>query len=159
MANVLDVILNTINDVQRKNKQNPNVDTAHPSVFDLLRDKIQDLNTKQQQNQINKGRRNPKSILDLLKDGIEGARKENRNNPNIQTADKSIFDEILGKVNKVPQRQATSGIKKIIQDYNLDVSRIPKNMLVEIQNKYQSDLKNMNQQYAQSIFSLTKKMR
>jgi hypothetical protein len=159
MANILDVILNTINDVQKKNKSNPNVDTADPTVFDLLRDKISDLNGKQQQNQMQKGRKNAKSILDILKDGIEGARKENKKDPNVATAPKSVFDDILKKVDQGPARQASTGIKKIIEEYNLDTSRIPSNMLQEIQAQYLQDMQKMKQQYAQGIFDLTKKYR
>jgi len=159
MANVLDVILKTIQDVQQKNKKNPNVETADPSVFDLLRGKIQDIDAKAKNNQLQKGKRNPKSILDLIKNGIEGARKENKKDPNVQTAPRSIFDDILKKVNQAPQRQASSGIKKIIQDYKLDVSRVPTNMLQDIQSQYQKDIQKLNQQYAQGIFDLSKKVR
>ena len=159
MANVLDVILKTIQDVQQKNKKNPNVETADPSVFDLLRGKIQDIDAKAKNNQLQKGKRNPKSILDLIKNGIEGARKENKKDPNVQTAPRSIFDDILKKVNQAPQRQAISGIKKIIQDYKLDVSRVPTNMLQDIQGQYQKDIQKLNQQYAQGIFDLSKKVR
>ncbi len=157
MANILDVILNTINDVQKKNQKNPNVDTADSTVFDLLRDKISDLNGKQQQHQMQKGRKNAKSILDILKDGIEGARKQNKKDPNVATAPKSVFDDILKKVDQGPARQASTGIKKIIEEYNLDTRRIPTNMLQEIQAQFLKDSQKLKQQYAQGIFDLTKK--
>lgn len=159
MANVLDVILKTIQEVQQKNKQNPNVETADPSVFDLLRNKIQDIDAKAKNNQLQKGKRNPKSILDMIKNGIEGARKENKRDPNVQTAPGSIFDDILKKVDQTPKRQASTGIKKIIEDYKLDVSRVPTNMLQEIQNNYMKDMQKLKQQYAQGIFDLSKKMK
>jgi len=159
MANVLDVILKTIQEVQQKNKQNPNVETADPSVFDLLRDKIQQIDSKVKNNQVQKGKRNPKSILDLIKGGVEGVRRENRKDPKVATAPGSIFDDILKKVDQAPKRQASSGIKKIIQDYKLDVSRVPTNMLQDIQTQYQKDLQKLNQQYAQGIFDLSKKVR
>lgn len=159
MANVLDVILKTIEEVQQKNKRNPNVETADPSVFDLLRDKIQDIDAKAKNNQLQKGKRNPKSILDLIKGGIEGARRENKKDPKVATAPGSIFDDILKKVDQAPKRQASSGIKKIIEDYKLDVSRIPTNMLQDIQGQYQKDLQKLRQQYAQGIFDLSKKVR
>jgi len=159
MANILDVILNTINDVQKKNKTNKNVETADSTVFDLLRDKISDINNKQQEGQMQKGRKNAKSILDILKDGINGARQENKKDPKVATAPKSVFDDILKKVNQGPQRQASTGIKKIIEEYNLDTSRIPSNMLQEIQSQYLNDMQKMKQQYAQGIFDLTKKFK
>jgi hypothetical protein len=72
------VIVKTIQDVHNKNQKLPNTETAHPSIFDLLRKKVQDIELKAQNNQVQKSRRKPKSILDMLKDGIEGARKENK---------------------------------------------------------------------------------
>ncbi len=159
MANILDVILKTINDVQQKNKQSNNTATADPSVFDLLREKIGEIDTKHQNNQMQKGRKNPKSILDIIKNGIEGARKENKKDPNVETAPSSIFDDILKKVDQGPKRQASTGIKKIIQDYNLDVSKIPSNMLQEIQGQFEQDSQKLKQQYAQGIFDLTKKFK
>jgi len=159
MANILDVILKTIGDVQQKNQRNPNVETADPSVFDILRDKLQEIDHKTKNNELQKGKRRPKSNLDIIKSGIEGTRKENKKDPKIATAPKSIFDDILKKVEAAPQRQAKTGIRKIIQDYNLDASRIPQDMLGEIQNRYSADVKELNQQYAQAIFDLIKKIR
>ncbi len=159
MSKVLNVILKTIKDVQEKNAQNPNVPTADPSVFDLLRNKIQQVDQKVQTKQMQKGRKNPKSILDMIKDGIEGARKENKKDKNVETAPGSVFDNILKKVNQTEQRQVNSGIKKIVTDYNLDVSRIPREMIQQIQQQYQGDLQKMNQQYAQAIHDITKKIR
>jgi len=159
MSNVLNVILKTIQDVQNKNQQSPNVETADPSVFDILRKKVQEIDAKSQNNQVQKGRTNPKSILDMIKDGIEGTKKENRLDNKVATAPKSVFDDLLKKVDQASKRQASTGVKKIIEDYRLDVSRIPPNMLNEIQQKYQGDLKNFNQQYANAIHTLTKKMK
>ncbi|MBT8230123.1 MAG: hypothetical protein KJO50_07670 [Bacteroidia bacterium] len=159
MANVLDVILKTIEDVQQKNRKNPNEETADPSVFDLLRKKIQEVDGKVQSNQVQKGRRNAKSILDIIKDGIEGARKENRADNKVATAPKSVFEDLLKKIEKGPQRQAATGIRKIVQDFNLDVSRVPKEMLGQIQSQYQGDVKKLNQSYAQAIYNVTKKLR
>lgn len=159
MANVLDVILKTIEDVQQKNKKNPNVETADPSVFDLLRKKLLEIDQKTQNNQAQKGRRNPKSILEMIKDGIEGVRKENKSNSKVATAPKSVFDQLLKKCEQAPARQASSGIRRIIEDYRIDVSRVPRNVLQEIQGKYQADLNNFNKQYAQAIYNITKQIR
>ena len=159
MSNVLDVILKTIQDVQQKNKKNPKVETADPSVFDILRKKMQDIDVKAQSNQMQKGRRKPKSILDMIKDGIEGARKENKADKKVPTAPKSVFDDLLKKVEQAPQRQAVSGLKKIIQDYKIDVSRVPNDTMTQIQTQYRGAVQNLNQQYAQAIYDLTKKIR
>ena len=49
MANVIDVILKTINEVQSKNSANPKQETADPSIFDLLRGKLGDIDAKTKQ--------------------------------------------------------------------------------------------------------------
>lgn len=156
MANVLDVLLKTISDVQQKNAKDKKVETADPSIFDLLRNEVSKIDQKVQNKQLQKGKRNPKSVLDMIKDGIEGVRKTNRKDANVPTADKSVFDNILKGVERAPQRQASTGLKKIVEDYNLDVSQIPSEMVGQVQQKYQADLKNFNHQYAQAIFNLIK---
>ena len=159
MSNLINVILKTIEDVQQKNKKNPNEKTADPSVFDILREKVQKIDQKAQANQVQKGRRAPKSILDMIKDGIEGARKENRVDKKVETAPGSIFDQLLKKVNQPQQRQASTGVRKIVEDYKLDVSRVPADVMSNIQQQYQGDVKKVNQQYAQAIYDMVRKMK
>ena len=48
------MIVKTINDVQSKNKANPNEETADPNVFDLLKGKIQKLDEKTEQKEFQK---------------------------------------------------------------------------------------------------------
>lgn len=157
MANILDVLLKTVKEVQQSNKKDKNVPTADKSVFDLIKEQIKNVDKKVQKGQVNQGKRKPKSILDMLKDGIEGVRKQNKKDPNVETADKSIFEQILKQVEKPEQRKAASGVKKIVQDYNLDVSRVPRDIMQKVQEQYQKDLKNFNHQYAQMIFDVIKK--
>jgi len=157
MANILDVILKTVKEVQSSNKKDKNVPTADKSVFDLLKDQLKNLDQKVQNKQAQKGKRNPKSVLDMIKDGIEGVRKENKKNPNVETADKSVFDQIMKKVEALQQRQAASGLKKIVQEYNLDVSQVPREVLQQVQAQYQADRKKFDHQYAQAIFDVIKK--
>jgi len=157
MANILDVILKTVKEVQSSNKKDKNVPTADKSVFDLLKDQLKNLDQKVQNKQAQKGKRNPKSVLDMIKDGIEGVRKENKKNPNVETADKSVFDQIMKKVEAPQQRQAASGLKKIVQEYNLDVSQVPREVLQQVQAQYQADRKKFDHQYAQAIFDVIKK--
>lgn len=154
--NILDVILKTINSVQQKNQQNPNVETADPSVFDLIRGKLQNLDTKSRDKRIEKGK-SPESIFDLIKREIEGARNENQQNPNVKTAPGSVFDDILKKINKKPAKQALSGIRGIIRNYNIDISGVPPEVLQQVQNKYAGDKQKFDQQYAQALVDLTQR--
>lgn len=158
MANgkILNMILKTITDVQAKNKANPNEETADPNVFDLLKGKIQQLDEKNKAKRVSKGK-SPASILDLIKKEIQGARRENKKDPNVATAPKSVFDQILKKVDAAPARQASSGLRKIVEDYNLDVSRLPREVVSQVQAKYVQDRKQFDQQYAQALHDLIKK--
>ncbi len=156
MGNILGTILKTINDVQAKNKANPNEVTADKNVFDLLKNKLNNLDQKTKQNRVAKGK-SPHGILDLIKKEIQGARRENKKDPNVATAPSSIFDSILKKVEAPQKRQASSGLKKIVQDYNLDVSRLPREVVSQVQQKYMQDRKAFDKQYAQALFDLSKK--
>jgi len=154
--NILDMILNTINDVQAKNKANPREETADPNVFDLIKSKIKGLDERNRTKRQARGK-SPVSFLDRIKKEIEGARKENRKDPNVKTAPKSVFDKILNKLDRGAKVQANAGIRKIIQDYDLDVSQVPRNILQEVQSQYVSDRKNFDKQYAQALYKITKK--
>jgi len=158
MANgkIFKMILNTINEVQQKNAANPNEATADKTVFDLLRNKLQTLDQKSLEKRKAKGK-SPVSILDMIKREINGVKRENKKDPNVATAPKSVFDNIMKKINASPQRQASTGIRKIAQDYNLDVSRLPKDIIQQVQGKYQQDRQAFDKQYAQAMHDLIKK--
>lgn len=154
--NILDAILNTINEVQQKNKVNPQEETADPTVFDLIKNKIQKLDQRNKEKRASRGK-SPVSILDRIKKEIEGARRENKKDANVATAPKSVFDSILKKIDQRPKQQASTGLRKIVQDYNLDVSKLPREVVAQVQNQYIQDRKNFDKQYAQALFDLTKK--
>ena len=156
--NILEMILNTINDVQKKNKANPNEETADPNVFDLLKSKLQQLDAKTKAKRVAKGK-SPVSILDQIKKEIIGVRRQNKRDPKIKTAPPSVFDNILKRVDQRPQRQASAGLRKIVEDYNLDVSRLPKNVVQQVQQKYIADRKAFDKQYAQALHDLIRKFR
>lgn len=152
-ANILEVILKTINDVKQKNANNPRQETAHPNVFDLIKDKISGLDKKVQENRAKKGK-SPISILDLLKGQIEAARQHNQSDPETPTADSNIFDSIIKKVEEKPKRTASAGVRRIIEEYNLDVSGLNRNTLQQIQQQYDQELRALGQKYAQGIQDL-----
>ncbi len=152
-ANILEVILKTINDVKQKNANNPRQETAHPNVFDLIKDKIGGLDKKIQENRAKKGK-SPISILDLLKNQIEAARQHNQKDPATPTADSNIFDSIIKKVEEKPKRTASAGVRRIIEEYNLDVSGLNRNTLQQIQQQYDQELRALGQKYAQGIQDL-----
>lgn len=150
---ILDIILKTIDDVQKKNKANPREETADANVFDLLKGKLGDLDKKISNKRVKKGKA-PVSILDLIKNQIEAAKNQNRKDKNVPTADPAIFDRIIRKVEEKPKRAASTGLKRIIENYHLDVSRVNPEVLKQVQRQYETDLKRIDQQYAEAMHKL-----
>ncbi len=68
-----------------------------------------------------------------------------------------MFDTILKKIDQKPQRAASSGLRKIVQDYNLDVSRLPREVVQQVQQKYQADRQSFDKQYAQALHDLIRR--
>ncbi len=155
LNNVLGTILKTIEDVQQKNKSNPREETADKDIFKVLKEKIKNLDDKTKNSRIKKGK-SPESILDMLKKEIEGVRKDNRKDPNQKTAPKNVFDKIIRKVEEQPRRQASAGLRKIVEDYRLDVTAIPPDVLREFQQQYINERKKFDNSIAQGLHKLNK---
>ncbi|MFK7937433.1 MAG: hypothetical protein AB8G22_28215 [Saprospiraceae bacterium] len=151
--NIFDVILNTISEVQKKNQANPRVETADPNVFDMIKGKLQQLDQNSREKRAQKGKP-AGSILDLIRNEIEGARKQNQADPNVKTAPPSVFDNIIKKIDQRPKRQASVGVRKVAENYNLDISQVPQNVLSQVQVKYMEDKKKFDHQYAQALHDL-----
>ena len=154
--NILETILQTINDVQSKNASSKKEPTADPSIFDLLKKQIQKVDTKSRNKRVQKGK-SPESILDLIRGQIEGVRKTNIKDKKVATAPKSIFDELLKKVNKAPERMAKSGLQRIVNEYNINVSRVPKNILQDVQQKLMKDQQKFDRRYANAVAELARR--
>lgn len=153
--NIFDMILKTINEVQAKNKANPNEETADPNVFDLIKGKLSKLDEKNRAKRVARGK-SPVTIMDRIRKEIQGAKRENKKDPNVKTAPKSVFDNIIKKMEEAPKRQASTGLKKIVEDYQLDLSRLPREAIQQIQAQYIQDRKKFDHQYAQAIHDLMK---
>lgn len=155
---VLSTILKTINDVQKQNGASTKEETADKSVFDLLKGKISDLDQQTKEKRAAKGKA-PVSILDMIRKEINAAKRENKKDPNVATAPTSIFEKILKKAEAPVERQASSGLKRIVEDYNLDISSLPRDIIVQVQAKYAQDKEAFDKQYAKALFDLTKKFK
>lgn len=142
--------MNVVNQIQQENKQNPNEETADGSVFDLLRNQVEGLAQKDKDRQAAKGK-DPKSFMDLIRNGIDHVKKQNTDDPNVKTAPQDIFNRIKQRIDERPQRRASKGLKRIVQEYNLDISSLSPQVLNQIQEKYVSDQKKLNATYAQFI--------
>ncbi len=154
-ANFFDIIKAAVNEVQKKNSANPNEPTADASVFDLLQGKLQDVENNWNTKRATKGKK-PVNIVDLIKSKIDEARKQNKKDPNVETAPGSIFDQIIKKAQAKDTRRASNSIKSIIEEYNLDASKLNPQALKEIQHAFQTELKGLKDKYAKGIHDLTK---
>lgn len=152
-GDIFNVILKTIDDVQKKNKASKTQETAHPNVFDLIKEKLGDLDAKVQSNRVKKGK-SPVSILELIKNQIQAAQKQNKKDPNTPTADSAIFDSIIKKVEEKPKKVASTGLKRIVENFHLDISNVDPTILKQVQHQYDTDLRKMEQQYAEAIHKL-----
>ena len=148
--------MNKINQIQEENKQNPNEETADGSVFDLLRNKVNDLSQKDRDKQVSKGNE-PKSFMDLIRNGIDNVRQQNNDDPNVKTAPQDIFNRIKQRIDERPQRRASKGLKRIVQEYNLDISRLDPKAITQVQQQYVNDQNKLNKQYAQFINNMIQK--
>ncbi len=152
-GDIFNVILKTIDDVQKKNKASKTQETAHPNVFDLIKEKLGDLDTKVQNNRVKKGK-SPVSILELIKNQIQAAQRQNKKDPNTPTADSAIFDSIIKKVEQAPKKVASTGLKRIVENFHLDISNVDSTILKQVQHQYDTDLRKMDQQYAEALHKL-----
>ncbi len=156
--NILDVILNTINEVQKKNHSSVREETADPNVFDLLRDKIQSAEQKHRRKRVSKGK-SPDSFLDIIRKQIEGTRRANKKDPDVQTAPGSVFDNIHKKLDQKESRVIKSSIQRIADEYRLDVDRLPVEIVEDIQARYKTDLKSLDKQYAGVMYEMLKQVK
>lgn len=156
--NILEVLLRTINDVQQKNKANPREQTADPTIFDLLRQKLGEIDEKSRVKRASRGK-SPSSLLDKIRKEIEGVQRANKRDKSTPTAPPQIFDRIKRRLEERPQRQASSGLKRIVEEYNLDIGRLHPDIIRQIQQKYQADRTNLDKQYAQAIYDMIKQQR
>lgn len=83
------LITQAIKKVQENNHKNPNVKTADTSVFDKLKDKLDQAKAKAGDRNEGRG-----GLFDQLRNRIDETRKENEADPNVETADASVFDDM-----------------------------------------------------------------
>ncbi|MFK7904537.1 MAG: hypothetical protein AB8B69_05410 [Chitinophagales bacterium] len=154
--NFFDVIKNTIEVIQQTNRDNPREETAEPTVFDLIKEKIQQAESKRNAKRVEQGKK-PSSILDLIKDKIEEARGENRDNPDQKTAPPSIFDKLQKKVELKEKRRTNASLRTVIEDYGLDISGMHQNSVRQIQDQYRIDIQKVNKHYAHMLHDMANK--
>lgn len=104
-GNLLKNIAKGIGELQKQNRANPNEQTADGSIFDRVKDAIVDIKEKAaERNQRNTTTTNSANNnaperetmepLDMLKKRIEEVKSENAADPNVPTAEESVFERM-----------------------------------------------------------------
>ena len=79
--------------VQQRNQKNPNVQTADSSVFDKIKNAVEGLKEKHEDPE-EVARRKKIEAVEELKERVFEVKRENEADPNVATADSSVFDEL-----------------------------------------------------------------
>lgn len=85
--------------VQNRNKANPNVETADASVFDKIKDAVDGLKEKHEDPE-EVARRRKVEAVEELKERVIEVKRQNEADPNVATADNSIFEELNDMLEK-----------------------------------------------------------
>lgn len=89
------VVGTILKQVANRNKTNEQVKTADPVVFQDVQEKIENVNTDQ-----NNGRSEEEMFKEYL-EKIQQAQVENEANPNVETADKSVYEDLMQEIERL----------------------------------------------------------
>ncbi len=115
-GNLLKNIGKGLGDLQKQNRDNPNEQTAHGSVFDRIKEALNDM--KEKAASTNPGSNNAGGVgdtpvretmepLDMLKKKVEEVKMQNAEDPNVPTAEESVFER-MKKMIEEQQAQANA---------------------------------------------------
>ena len=91
----MNVLANAIRKVAQRNNDNPEVKTADPVVFEQVQNKCEEVVCEE-----DAGRTRADIYKDFT-DKILEAQRENEASPEIETADKSVFTEMLEEIERI----------------------------------------------------------
>lgn len=94
MSLLKNVLTTIIKQVQKKNNDNPNVTTANPRVFEDVQRKLEAADSQP----------TTRNRADLYKDYMEKireAQRENEASQEVETADKSVYDDFLQEIERL----------------------------------------------------------
>jgi len=102
MSLFANLVKNAVEKVQERNRNNPNINTADNSIFDKLKDKFDDVKN----NVDSRRERGGTNLLDQLRDRIDQVKHDNEANPNVETADNSVFDDMKRELDELKAKIA-----------------------------------------------------
>ena len=93
--------------VQERNQKNPNVQTADSSVFDKIKNAVEGLKEKHEDPE-EVARRKKIEAVEALKEKVYEVQCENEADPNVETADSSVFNELNDMLEKYKAESAAT---------------------------------------------------
>lgn len=128
--NLIPALSKVLDYVANKNKENKEVKTADPIVFEELKKKWEKVEPVEPQNR-------EESIYDILNKKVEEAKVENEANPQVETAHGSVFDNILRELEKLkndgssPQiLERQTNIPPVVSQGGYEAPPIPENNMM-----------------------------
>lgn len=91
--NIIPVLAGILKNVANRNKEDIEVKTADPVVFEELKKKFEKVESVETETR-------EESIYDILNKRVDEARVENEANPEVETADSSVYDTIMKEIEK-----------------------------------------------------------
>jgi len=88
------------NQVQNRNRSNPKVETAPGTIFDSIKNAIEDVKNNTDCEDDNPMPEKRTETVEQLKERVIEVQRQNEADPNIPTADSSIFDELSSILDK-----------------------------------------------------------
>ncbi|NNE28847.1 MAG: hypothetical protein HKN16_04400 [Saprospiraceae bacterium] len=106
---VLNLLFNVIRDVivkvAKKNNDDPEVETADERVFKKIEEKAQETVNETESEGRSRG-----DLYERLRDRMNEVQKENEKDPDVATADTSVFDDFLKEIERIKAQQSGTEI-------------------------------------------------
>lgn len=99
MINFVPVLANILKKAIQTNEADPNVKTAEPVVFEELKKKFEKVEPLQKENRED-------DILEMMRKGVEEAKVENEANPDVETAPRSVYENILRELEALKNKSS-----------------------------------------------------
>lgn len=102
MSLLANIIQTAVKKVQENNRKNPDVKTADSSIFDKLKEKFEDVKNNARPRE----RGESTNILDQLRNRIDDVKRDNEADPNVETADSVVFDDMKRELEELKAKIA-----------------------------------------------------
>ena len=102
MSLFANLVKHAVEKVQERNRNNPDVKTADTNIFDKLKDKFEDVKS-------NVDARREKGgtiLLDQLRNRIDQVKRDNEADPNVETADNAVFEDMKRELEEMKAKIA-----------------------------------------------------